>query len=891
MANIENFIEGNTQIKAYWINTAPSKSITAVSNNPSFKSEIKDEYIKAKNSNGIVRKTYDSLKNSTGIGSGSKILAQQLEKYEKGEISEEEIRKDLSKYKISQENSIQAIADLGTAATTIGTYYLANNGLKKLRNYIKLNAVPEMLVDLYKNVIKEAFGNLLKNGKYEKLEKNVKEILMSNKKSNLILLPILAIIGGLTKLYIIKSERALGSKEYKADKKLDKTARKEQKKLLKKERKKANLKAFGTGAVNGLLSPITALGGGLIGAPAYALALTGMNYFTNKNNNNTKNLNDFIQKYKDNGIINTTTLLLLALPALKHSQFSKVLRKNLDTVYKNLKGVKLEYPKLKMKNAYQELEEKMFESENIRSILHNYNIKDEEKIINLTKENIFAVKFIQIGRTNSLSTALRENCPPSRTIQEAQNTINRLLGNTDFEVSKLLGVGTIAETYLAKDKNGKEVCIKILKDGITLDKIEKDKAKFIELITKGRKLEDLTLDEKYLIKNIEDLAKGISSEVDFVNEMNAAKELAQYTKKAHVVKPICAKDGIYIMEKAPGISIKTFSEYIECKEKLKITTKLKKRLEQEQQSEYVIRKIKDTDDEIQNLKKELEEIKSKSPDFADFDVEHKHIVKLCNEYVKVLTEQFNKLNRNGKVLHADIHPGNIFVNLEALKSGRGKLFTLIDTGNTIRLSKEQSIATLQLTKFIKNGNYKDLAKIIIDEGILPKGMTREKALVEIEKELKNLFLDNKTKINQMTIEEFNNLSQALLRKHDIVPSNTQLNLLKARKSAMNSLEELMKSFMESIIGQSKLIEKEERDKLTKFGKFKETLKLIWHSCKTMKLGLNFTYRPLAQESLNLLKLSPSELYKFLRNPNMQKTNSVEYLTYKTKQNIPVNRWQ
>lgn len=97
----------------------------------------------------------------------------------------------------------------------------------------------------------------------------------------------------------------------------------------------------------------------------------------------------------------------------------------------------------------------------------------DEIINSLSDENIFAVKFLQIknkgllsgeyNKYEKISEALRENCPPTRTIEEAQEHINKLWGSSEYTISKLLGVGTVAETYLAKDKSGKEVCIKVLK--------------------------------------------------------------------------------------------------------------------------------------------------------------------------------------------------------------------------------------------------------------------------------------------------------------------------------------------------------------------------------------------------------------------------------------------
>lgn len=42
-----------------------------------------------------------------------------------------------------------------------------------------------------------------------------------------------------------------------------------------------------------------------------------------------------------------------------------------------------------------------------------------------------------------------------------------------------------------------------------------------------------------------------------------------------------------------------------------------------------------------------------------------------------------------------------------------------------------------------------------------------------------------------------------------------------------------------------------------------------------------------QESKNLFQMSIGEAVNFLRNPNMNKTNSTEYLTYRLKQDMPL----
>ena len=64
-----------------------------------------------------------------------------------------------------------------------------------------------------------------------------------------------------------------------------------------------------------------------------------------------------------------------------------------------------------------------------------------------------------------------------------------------YVFKKCLGVGTIAETYLVTTPEGKDVCVKALKEGISKEKILADKQKFIELING---LEGKTQQEKRL---------------------------------------------------------------------------------------------------------------------------------------------------------------------------------------------------------------------------------------------------------------------------------------------------------------------------------------------------------------------------------------------------------
>ena len=884
MSGIDNFLNKKGQSE-YYITSQPANnavnsnakiSQTTTSNQPQVSvtnSTIRDEFVKEKKNNGLIRKFYNFLKNKTNIGLGSKAVEKEIDKFEKGEISEENVKETIAKYKNSQQNSVQTFADTATAATTITGYYLGNNFVKKYQAQDKLNAIPQFIKKIKNNT-----DNI-----YLKRFLSIDDFLKSKTKATLFMLPILGIIGGITKLTITKAER-IGSKEFKVDKKAftDKKELKAAKKKARKARQKTNFKNFLTGALNGILAPVTALAGGIIGVPAYILATTGLRYATNNKGNKDKSLNDFAQSFKDNAVVNTLATAAIAVPAFKKAHFSHVLGKNLDKVVNKLKNTKLELPDLpSSKSAYQELEDTMLNSEAIKKIITPeklYSSDNMDEIIkNLTDENIFAVKFLQIknkgllsGEYNQyerISEALRENCPPTRTLEEAQEHINKLWGTSEYKISKLLGVGTVAETYLAKNSSGKEVCIKILKNGINAEKIAKDKEKFIKLITGDTPLDKLDDNQKYLIKNINDLAEGISKEVDFVNEMNAAKELKKYSKVADVVVPMEAKPGIYIMEKAPGISVKTLVDYYNCERMVKFYKNELKKYPDETWSKP----------QLEYYEEKMKKIKSRAPEFEDFDMTPSQIKKLLKTYIDLQVEQFAKVDKNGKVIHADIHPGNIFINLEALKSGKGKLLTLIDTGNTIKLSKEQAMASLKIVGFIKNGNTKDLANIVLQDAILPKGLSKEEALTKVENDLRTFFFDNKTKINSMNMDTFYALSDNILRKYNIIPNNTQLNLNKAKISARNSFEDLVESFFEKKYG----------DKNWDDSSKAEMVAAITNATKDMaEIGIKLQSANTIQETKNLTQMSTKEAMNFLKNKNMLKTNSEEYLTYKMKQNMP-----
>lgn len=873
----ENFLKvgANPQIyrtdKPDYSNAVNSNAVNLNVENvtPSFKAQgdsfsLNDKLKKAKRDNGLVEKFYDFLKNKTAFGIGSNSVAQSITQAEQGKITSKEAERKLAAYKNSQENAAQNFGDLASGAVAITGYFVLTNTVKRIRAQMELKAFHPILENLHSLLSAQAPKEVT-----EKITKNLKTFIKSNNKTKALIIPMVMLAGGITKYWLLKFNR-IGSKEFKVENK-DQLSKKELKKAerkLNRKRHKENFRNFYTGALSGLLAPVLTLAGGIAGIPAYLLASTGIRFATRKDKKHNKT--DFVDSLKNNIALNSLFAAAIAIPAWRKVKYSKALGANLDKVVKNLKGIKLEKPNLPSnKTAYSEIENILLNSENIKGII-NSEASVNEKIIQLTEENLFAVKFLQIQRgAGELSSALIENCPSSRTLNEAQEEINRLVGSKKYKARKLLGVGTVAETYLVKEKStGKEVCIKILKRGIDAAKIKKDKEAFIKLVMKDRPEELLTRNQEYLIKNIENFAEALSKEIDFVNEMKAAQKLRKTTKQANVVSPIKAGPGYYIMEKAPGISLDTLVKYYQQEIGISYIKSYAKQ-------GYFTRE--EADKAIAECQKRIQKLKTKSPDFKDFDLSQSEIQKLLNKYIDVYTEQFVKVDKHGKTLHADIHPGNIFINLEALKTGKGKIFTLIDTGNTIDLAKEQAISAIRFSSYIKRGNVKDIARYVLDGAELPEKLTRAKALELVEKDLKEIFFDSKTKINSMNAEEVLRLANNILRKHRIIPNDTQLNLNKAKISAKNSLEGLADSFFGK--------------KLAEMVGIKSKKEAVIESAKVTKdLGLLIGKSQASntkQEYFNLFRMSLKEAYRKFRNPNMLPTNSEEYLTYAFKQHIPI----
>ena len=755
---------------------------------------IKEHYRReARKNNGLIEKFHNWLKNTTGIGVGSKKVLAEIQKAENGTATTQEVQAKIKEYNASQENSAQLLGDAVSISASGVTFF----GLNKLFNQAKgCIDVNKPLTDNIASIIKKTREEFASDTKISASEKkltnrlfNIYEktfnTLTSNKKTLLITGLASAFVGGLTKYCALKFNR-IGSNEFKVDDKIygkkklrnpmQKKAAKLSKKQLNKERRKTNFKNFVSGTINGLMMPVMALGG-IVGAPIYLAGNMLNRYFIANKTDKNKSVNGFMENLSQNALATGVVTAALAIPLVKKGNFAKVFNENMAKASKKLAEANLQPAEFKGISAYKQLEEMMLESPNIKSIIDG-SASIEDKIKQLTKENLFAAKFKQISEDESLLTkALQDNCPPTRTLDEAQKYITSNLGS-GYKVSKLLGVGTVAETYIAKDVSGKEVCIKILKNGITKDKILNDKQKFIDMV---KNMTDKSADEKeYLLRNVEDLAEGILKEVDLKNEMDNAIKLAKTTRVANVVKPIEVKNNVYIMEKAKGVSLGSFMDLNKLYLKKEAIEKLEKDPKLKEEA------LKEIDEKIKIVTERM-------PAFSDIKLRKQDTDYLLQEYQKVFIEQFHKIDKNGKLIHADIHKGNIFIDPNVLKTRKGKLFTLIDTGNMVDMGVEQSLRALNLTNYIKQGNVRDIAEYVLEGAKLPANMDKKGAVEKVEQELKACFFDNLTKLEQMNDEKILALTDNIMQKYEIISSSSQLNLHKSRTSAKKSLDALEKA--------------------------------------------------------------------------------------------------
>ena len=935
---VNNGVNGNYQYNPYSqygnINQQPQIS-------------VRDEYIKEHKKNGLTGRLYNWLKNITGLGLGSKKVEKIVEKSENGEISEEQARETIQKYRSAQANSSQIAGD----ALSIGSVLFGFLSTKK-----------KLVEGGPKAYLRKAHGLLGKekekgaelgittiNSMVEKLKlTDAKKIeYFKNPKMGALKLGLgLWFTAGAVKCLFGIVDR-IGSKEFVTDKKdfngavnpYDKAAYSQAHKFDRREKRKANWKNFISGVINGITVPITGLVGGIVGVPAYLLINTLNRYFIGNHTDEEKSLKGYGESLKNNAVLNAGLAFGFGIPAFIKTHNMAVFDKGARAAVEQLKHVKFDYTKnmLEGKTTYEEISDILLKSPEIEEIITRdksllsafySEAQTEEEIAQLAEElidkNFFAAKMKQISNDGSaLARVLKEDLKPTRSYEEAQAYIDKVFGKGKYIIDKdhyCLGVGTVAETYFAKTKEGNEVCIKAIKEKITAEKIKADRDAF-KAIIEGLDI-NLSTGKAYtaaeknaLNRSIDDLAEGVLKEIDLANEKRAAEGLKKCTDFADVVTGIevSSDNKAYVMKRAKGISLESLmnlNEAYALRDTLRAQTgefnmgnlqgmlgewRTRKMMSGGSPLKPIIDRYGHNDELLlEKLEEYIAKVEAKTPTYSsNIRLEPENLKNLINEYQQVLVEQFNKVSENGKVIHGDIHPGNIFIDVDALRKipKNNKLqelytdltgnvrrknhgvFTLIDTGNVIELNKEQSISLLNLTSYIEHGNYKKIAEYVL-QGVKDDalgGHTREDAAKLISEELKKCFLDLDVPLDVMTNNNMLKLTYNIMKKHNIVPNDTQLNLNKAIQSANNSYDALVKGLFEGRLGDGQALQQ-----LFGFGEAGKDGKFL----KQIKQNMEKV-----QEKENLRKMSAAERAHQKKLDGNLNPSDKDYHIYKLKQSL------
>lgn len=402
--------------------------------------------------------------------------------------------------------------------------------------------------------------------------------------------------------------------------------------------------------------------------------------------------------------------------------------------------------------------------------------------------NIAFSKFIQTMSSNEnlppemkkLFKEFTSNCTVSRNMDQAQELANELYGNGKYTIKKSFGAGTIGETYLAKDANGKEVVIKMLKDGVNPQKFDADKQAIVKYINEFET--DATAKE-YKLSLVEGLFDSWNKELDFQQEALGAQNMAKNAKRFDVAQTleVGSKNGqnvSLVMEKASGVRLDTLSSMAN--------------FVKENPTDYMTKSIKDAEGKELNPWIKNADMIEDNPWLKDTDSWTKTVPVA---YQKAQNEQFMFATKTGnKTLHADPHGGNVFVDVD-VKTGKPKI-TYIDTGNTVQRTNAEVLKDLGWTMNLMVGNSKGIAEKLLDGAKLPSGASKKEITDKLAQELDTKLF--KAGVNLKDIDFTQNTMNGILKDLGVIPDAGNANFFKASLQRVKTHRELLDSCGEAV---------------------------------------------------------------------------------------------
>ena len=683
---------------------------------------------KAKGSQGFIARGFNKLKGWTGLGLSSKKLDAELAAFMNDQVPFEKVCQDINKFKYNQKEATDILVDTVGAAVSFTLSHAGTN-----------------------------FGNAA-------------SCLFKTKKLSGAMPILTGTIFGSSFKSITKWIDSFG---------IEKSQRKENRHFFR-DMLTGGI-AGASGALPGVVGtqPIP-----MIGSIMGGIALnSGVRYLSLDKED--KSFGDFCRQQIENpGVKLFATAGLATLAACNYknlSEWEKVSKKCQGRV----KDAELYNPQ-DLKTSFETLAGKeglnIFNTEkenSLGNILQNCATKKQDAyqtLKTLENANMFYPKYLQTLPNNFAETPegaklcakfsilpkvielVKSECTGARSEEEAQKHINELFGENKYTIikpkdkdgneieAKPLGVGSVAETWLVKDKADKEYVVKMVKPAITIENLHKQKEFLNDILTNSNNDKQQIGSQQ---KALEQLFTTWEKELDLKAESEAATLLSKNVKEAKVVKPIeTSKDGsAYVMEKAPGQMFSNFLNY-------------------------------------EQLRRDMG-----CPSFFDNMLGSLDFI---STYSKVYLEQVLKVPFIGeKVMHADPHPGNIFVSIN--KDGKPE-FTFIDTGNVVRMSNKEAVKNTfnHLNYFI--GNTEAIATNLLKNAKYPDGMDEKQAKSQLKKYLDENFYDEKHFIKLGGVMAIFNIVDTLALKwmqdNGVISDPTQANVHKAEYTYISSLKSL-----------------------------------------------------------------------------------------------------
>lgn len=767
---------------------------------------------KAKGAQGFIARGFNKLKSITGIGLSSKKLDEEVVAFINGQLPFEKVCEDINKFKYNQKEATEVLVDTVGAAVTFTLSHAGTN-----------------------------FGNAA-------------SCLFKTKKLNGTMPMLTGTIFGSSFKSITKWIDSFG---------IEKSQRKENRHFFRDMFSGGIVGA--SGALPGVVGtqPIP-----MIGSIMGGIALnSGVRYLTLPKED--KSFGDFCRQQIENpGVKLFATAGLATLAACNYknlSEWEKVSKKCQGRV----KDAELYNPQ-DLKTSFETLAGKeglnIFNTEkenSLGNILQNCATNKQDAyqtLMALENANMFYPKYLQTLPNDFADTPqgsdicktfpilpkvielVKSECTGARSEEEAQKHINELFGENKYTIikpknkdgneieAKPLGVGSVAETWLVKDKADKEYVVKMVKPAITIENLHKQKEFLNDILTNSNN-DKQQIDSQQ--KALEQLFTTWEKELDLKAESEAATLLSKNVKEAKVVKPIeTSKDGsAYVMEKAPGQMFSNFLNY-------------------------------------EQLRRDMG-----CPSFFDNMLGSLDFI---STYSKVYFEQVLKVPFIGeKVMHADPHPGNIFVSIN--KDGKPE-FTFIDTGNVVRMSNKEAVKNTfnHLNYFI--GNTEAIATNLLKNAKYPDGMDEKQAKSQLKKYLDENFYDEKHFIDLGGVMAIFNIVDTLALKwmqdNGVISDPTQANVHKAEytyisnfksltSGGLNPLNQVYKIINPNVDSENKLSKDTELNSETKqklIPIYKQTYENIVNDIKNIKKIINEESKSEWKKTEILLKKYSQALY-------------------------------